>query len=100
MTDIDNTLAERRKTHGKFTDHARCTVTLKETMRQSKNWEALDFDQKEALDMIAHKIGRILEGDPNFHDSWHDIVGYTKLGADRLAEKCNTGYVNGLQMES
>lgn len=53
-------------------------------MTDSKNWQSLAPDQKEALEMIAHKIGRILNGDPNYHDSWHDIVGYTKLVADRL----------------
>jgi hypothetical protein len=39
---------------------------------------------REALEMVAHKIGRILNGDPKYHDSWHDIIGYTKLVADRL----------------
>jgi hypothetical protein len=34
--------------------------------------------------MIQHKIARILNGDPNYHDSWHDIGGYSKLVADRL----------------
>lgn len=33
--------------------------------------------------MIAHKIGRILNGDPNYRDSWDDIAGYAKLAADR-----------------
>ena len=37
--------------------------------------------------MIVHKIGRILNGDPEFHDSWHDIVGYAQLAADRVAVK-------------
>ena len=27
---------------------------------------------------------RIVNGDPHYHDSWHDIVGYAKLVADRL----------------
>ena len=34
--------------------------------------------------MIAHKIGRILNGDPNYLDSWIDIVGYAQLIVDRL----------------
>jgi hypothetical protein len=34
--------------------------------------------------MIAHKIGRILNGDPDYIDSWDDIAGYAKLVADRL----------------
>ena len=55
-------------------------------MLASPNWRhgKLASDQRETLDMIAHKIGRILNGDPNYHDSWHDIIGYTKLVADRL----------------
>jgi hypothetical protein len=34
--------------------------------------------------MIAHKIGRIINGDPDYIDSWDDIAGYAKLVADRL----------------
>jgi hypothetical protein len=34
--------------------------------------------------MIAHKIGRIVNGDPRYADSWVDIAGYAKLVADRL----------------
>jgi hypothetical protein len=44
----------------------------------------LDADQLEALEMICHKIGRIVNGDPNYADSWIDIAGYAKLVADRL----------------
>ena len=37
--------------------------------------------------MILHKIGRILNGDPNYADSWHDIAGYAKLVEDELSGK-------------
>lgn len=40
--------------------------------------------QSESLDMIAHKIGRIIAGDPNVEDHWRDIAGYATLVADRL----------------
>jgi hypothetical protein len=53
-------------------------------MIDSPNWEKLDDDMREAFHIIANKMGRILNGDPSFHDSWHDIVGYAKLVADRL----------------
>lgn len=53
-------------------------------MRLTDNWELLQPFQVEALEMIAHKIGRILNGDPNYDDSWVDIAGYAKLVADRL----------------
>jgi hypothetical protein len=37
--------------------------------------------------MICHKLGRIVNGDPNYADSWIDIAGYAKLVADRLEGK-------------
>ena len=35
--------------------------------------------------MIAHKLGRIVNGDPNYADSWDDIAGYAKLVSDELS---------------
>ena len=84
MADIDTTLADREKRYGTFTGHALVTQSIKRAMYAAPQWEALADDQKEACEMIAHKLGRILNGDPNYHDSWHDIVGYAKLVADRL----------------
>ena len=34
----------------------------------------------EALEMIAHKIARILSGDADYADNWVDIAGYAQLG--------------------
>ena len=82
--DIDVTLAERGSRYGTFVGHAAIAQRLKDDMRITPKWNELQDDKKECLGMIAHKIGRILNGDPNYHDSWHDIVGYAKLVADRL----------------
>lgn len=87
MTDIDQTLQERGTRYGEFPEHARITQNIKRAMIDSPNWKTLADDQKEALEMLAHKAGRILNGDPNYHDSWHDIIGYTKLVADRLLNR-------------
>lgn len=81
---IEKTLEDRGNKYGKFDEHARITQNIKAAMVSSPNWPSLPPDMLEALEMIAHKIGRILNGDPNYHDSWHDIIGYTKLVADRL----------------
>jgi len=86
MTNIDETLQERGHRYGSFESHARITQRIKEAMIDSPNWPNLDHDMKEALEMVAHKIGRILNGDPFYHDSWHDMIGYTKLVADRLID--------------
>jgi hypothetical protein len=84
MTDIETTLEQRGNRYGKFADHARITQNIKRAMQDSPNWPKLRDEQKETLEMLAHKIGRILNGDPDYHDSWHDIIGYTKLVADTL----------------
>ena len=81
---VDATLAERGTRYGTFTGHAKITQNIKRAMQDSPNWEKLDDDQRKALEMTAHKIGRILNGDPNYADSWHDIIGYTRLVEARL----------------
>jgi hypothetical protein len=86
MSSIDNTLAERGARYGQFTGHADITQGIKNVMRGSptSKWDMLSLDQKEALEMVAHKIGRILNGDSDYIDSWTDIIGYTRLVESRL----------------
>jgi hypothetical protein len=84
MNDIRDTLEERGTRYGAFCDHAEICQELKDVMHDTPNWESLRPDQKEALEMIQHKIARILNGDPDYVDSWTDIAGYSTLVADRL----------------
>lgn len=84
---IDATLDERGARYGAFSHHAEITQRLKSVMRETGNWERLTPSQKESLEMVVHKIGRILNGDPNYDDSWVDIAGYSKLVADELQGK-------------
>lgn len=81
---IQNTINERKTTHGDFTDHARVTQAIKRAMRDSPNWSKLTDCQKESLEMQAHKQGRILSGNPNHDDHWLDIEGYAKIARERL----------------
>jgi hypothetical protein len=83
---VDKTLAERGLRYGDFTDHAMQCQELQDCMRSNENWEALDAVKKQALTVIADKIARILTGDPEYKDNWHDIQGYAKLAEDRCAE--------------
>jgi hypothetical protein len=87
MAEIADVLAERRKTHGDYSDHARVTQALKRVMEGENGWARLNDCQREALAIIAHKVGRILSGNPDFADHWVDIGGYAKLVADRIAEQ-------------
>lgn len=85
-TNVDATLQERGKRYGTFTGHAEVTYKLKNILREHsmRMNKTFTFDQAEAMDMICHKLGRIVNGDANYADSWVDIAGYAKLVADRL----------------
>jgi hypothetical protein len=89
MTDVAEVLEERGSRYGPFISHAEITMAFKDYTRRTlaKKDKMLAPDQQEALDMIFHKIGRILNGDPDYADSWVDIAGYAKLVADRLEGK-------------
>lgn len=84
MTDIKKVLEERGANYGVFADHAAISQALKGAFRAWPGWEKMLQDQREALDMIAHKIGRIMNGNPHYADSWVDIAGYAMLVAERL----------------
>ena len=86
-TSIEKVLAERGKRYGEFVEHAFITQSIKRAMKNSSNWKHLSDDMKEALEMIAHKMGRILNGGHRYIDSWTDIVGYAKLVEDYLIKK-------------
>jgi hypothetical protein len=86
MTDVNATLGERGSRYGSFEGHAKVTQDLKDVIYdalKTRNKE-LAPDQYEALDMICHKIGRIVNGDADYADSWHDIAGYASLVDKRL----------------
>ncbi len=89
IQEIDAILNERGSRYGNFLDHATITYQLKEVARDfaARRGKNFAYDQCEALDMIFHKLGRILNGDPNYADSWIDIAGYAQLVADRLQGK-------------
>jgi hypothetical protein len=84
--DVDDVLDQRGVRYGNFFELALITQRLKRVAYSFCEYKGqrLSQDQKEALDMIFSKIGRILNGDPNHVDSWIDIAGYAKLVADRL----------------
>ena len=81
---VTEVLTERGKRYGKFKNHAKISQDLKDVMRATEGWARLSPSQKEALEMTVHKIGRVLNGDPNYDDNYIDIAGYNQLVADEL----------------
>ena len=80
MGDVVELLETRAKTHGEYVNVARLAQVMKADMRYyGIKYGNLSFSQKETLDMIVSKIGRILSGDPKEVDHWRDIAGYAQL---------------------
>lgn len=79
---VEATLNDRGKTHGSFADNAFYAQELRTLFRQGH--VGLTNVQREALDMIAGKISRILSGNPNEPDHWLDIEGYARLARNDL----------------
>jgi hypothetical protein len=83
---VDKTLDARAEMYGKFKDGASLMQAVKRELaaHAAKHGKTFADDQWEALEMIVHKMGRIVNGDPDVVDHWVDIAGYATLISDRL----------------
>lgn len=77
-------LNERQGTHGAFVENALIAQSLKGTFRTSPGYKVLTPIQREALDLIATKISRVLSGNSGFDDHWQDIQGYAQLAREEI----------------
>lgn len=83
---VSQTLQERGVRYGEYRDVSWTAQMLKNILRQSATWDYTSPVQRESLEMICNKLSRIVNGDPNYIDSWHDIQGYAKLVEDELTK--------------
>ena len=83
---VDAILNNRAKQYGKFIEGAEIMQMTKRLVHNyvEQRGTSLAFDQLEAIDMIIHKLGRIINGNPDKVDHWDDIAGYATLVSDRL----------------
>ena len=78
MTDRDPLLTEREKTHGSFNKNASAWNHFIKAMEDASPMKA---EQSLAIHMIFVKLSRALQN-PQIKDTWDDIAGYAKLGAE------------------
>jgi hypothetical protein len=78
----DALLSTRQTTHGDFRDNARNGQLLREFFRSSPQWHTMPEIHREALDMMACKLSRILSGQSSHDDHWKDIAGYATLALE------------------
>lgn len=83
---IDAILDDRGSRYGNYLEQTRITNALLRVIDGSlrDRGKSLQPDQADCLNMIAVKISRIINGDPDYADNWRDIAGYATLVADRL----------------
>ena len=74
-------LNARQKTHGTYQEVASIAQMFREIMRGTDGWQRMNDAQREALDSMASKFGRIGSGDPHFRDHWDDVAGYATLAS-------------------
>lgn len=58
-------------------------------MRGMPSWVSMSLAQREAADMIIHKMQRILAGDPNVADHWEDVKGYADCALRSMVAESN-----------
>lgn len=85
---VNQVLDEREGRYGSFRKHAQIAQDLKGVLMACPKWGGLSPSQKEALEMICHKMARVMNGDPNYVDNWTDIAGYAVLVERELGGVC------------
>lgn len=79
---VSQTIRNRDSIYGGFQNVSDLEQELKDVIRNHPKYDMLSSDKKCAIDMIVHKTARIICGDSNYRDNWHDIQGYAKLAHD------------------
>lgn len=75
-------LEEREATHGPWPQQALLARQFHQLAASAPRADAMNAQQREAIDMILTKVSRILCGDPSHVDHWNDIAGYALLARD------------------
>ncbi len=86
---LGHILTDRGAKYGPFGGHAGLAQRIKDLLRHDNGWVRLSSTQRESMEMIAHKIARIVNGDPTYADSWVDIAGYAQLIVKELNDGQN-----------
>ena len=75
---------DKDASHGPFEEQSKIAQALKLVMRSGRNWDRLGPESKEALEMTATQIARILTGDPDAAQHWERASGYLGLRGGAL----------------
>jgi hypothetical protein len=81
---IGEVLQERGNRYGTFESNARTCQLLKNVLHAQEGWYELSYVQREALEMMMHKVSRLVNGDSTYLDTVIDIAGYNQLMLEHM----------------
>ncbi len=80
---IEKILEERESSHGDYGIQSKVTEAIKDVLLEA-GYKQLPWYVRNALDLIATKIGRLVCGDYTHRDHYSDISGYAQLVSQEL----------------
>jgi hypothetical protein len=86
-TDVDQILGERGNRYGTFESNAKTCQLLKNVLHSQEGWYRLSYVQREAVEMMMHKISRLVNGDATYLDTVVDIAGYNQLMLEHMRDR-------------
>ena len=76
---VHDTLDQREKSYGSYPENCKLTQDMKYIMRSHHGWSSMSPQAKQSMEMIVYKMARLITGDHDHKDSWHDIGGFALL---------------------
>jgi hypothetical protein len=86
-TNVDAILGERGNRYGTFESNAKTCQLLKNVLHSQEGWYRLSYVQREAVEMMMHKISRLVNGDATYLDTVIDIAGYNQLMLEHMRDR-------------
>ena len=87
MIGIGKTLKKRNDNYGSFKEFSDTCQAFKQLLNSSKNFKDHPAHVREGLEMICHKITRIINGKHDYLDSWVDIEGYARVTREAIQKE-------------
>jgi hypothetical protein len=84
---IGEVLQERENRYGTFESNARTCQLFKNVLHAQHGWYELSYVQREALEMMMHKVSRLVNGDSTYLDTVIDIAGYNQLMLEHMRNR-------------
>lgn len=95
---LDDSIRAKQVTNGVFSYMSERAQAIKFVLRQGTNWDKMPIARKEALELIATHIGKILQGDMSDPKHWNDIATLARIQGQALDPSPHEAGLNSVEM--